>query len=42
LLATAPSLELIVGMPHPSVADAEPKAAVISDAVGLQASGTSA
>jgi hypothetical protein len=40
LVDTAPSLEVIVGVPQPSVAVAEPSAAVISEAAGLQPSGT--
>jgi hypothetical protein len=36
----APSLDVIVGVPQPSVAVADPNAAVISDACGLQPSGT--
>src|SRR6185436_9620017 len=38
LLATAPSEELIVVGPHPSVAVAEPRAASISEEAGLQPS----
>jgi hypothetical protein len=34
LLVTAPSREVIVGVPHPSVAEAEPSEVLIS--VGLQ------
>ena len=34
---TVPSVELTVGVPQPSVAVAEPRAAVISDEIGLQA-----
>jgi len=37
---TAPSLDVMVGVPQPSVAVAEPRAAVISEACGLQPSGT--
>ena len=37
---TAPSLDDIVGVPQPSVAVAEPRAAVMSDACGLQPSDT--
>jgi hypothetical protein len=37
---TAPSVNDIVGEPQASVAVAEPKAAVISEAEGLQPSGT--
>ena len=39
---TEPSVKLIVGIPQASVAVAEPRAAVISDAFGLQPRGTSA
>ena len=35
LVTTAPSAELIVAAPQPSVADAVPNAAAISDATGL-------
>ncbi len=42
LVDTAPSVNVIVAMLQPSVADAEPSAAVISEAKGLQPSGTSA
>jgi hypothetical protein len=42
LVDTAPSVNVIVAMLHPSVADADPSAAVISAAKGLQPSGTSA
>ena len=42
LVDTVPSVNVIVAMLHPSVADAEPSAAVIADEVGLQPSGTSA
>jgi len=42
LVDTAPSVNVIVAMLQPSVADAEPSAAVIADEVGLQPSGTSA
>ena len=38
LLCTEPSANVIVGEPQPSVADAEPRALVISLAVGLQPS----
>src|SRR6187402_744898 len=38
---TAPSVNVIVAMLQPSVADADPSAAVISVAKGLQPSGTS-
>ena len=37
---TAPSVNVIVGELQPSVAEAEPRAAVISEADGLQPSGT--
>ena len=37
---TAPSVNITVGIPQPSVAVAEPSAAVISEAAGLQPSGT--
>jgi hypothetical protein len=37
---TAPSVNDIVGVAHPSVAVAEPRAAMISDEAGLQPSGT--
>jgi len=40
LVDTAPSVNVIVAMLQPSVADAEPSAAVISVAAGLQPSGT--
>ena len=40
LVVTAPSVNVIVAMLQPSVADAEPSAAVISEAKGLQPSGT--
>src|SRR6187399_3072210 len=40
LVDTAPSVNVIVAMLQPSVADAEPSAAVISEAAGLQPSGT--
>ena len=40
VVTTVPSEELIVGIPQPSVAVAEPRAAVISDAAGLQPNGT--
>ena len=40
LVDTAPSVNVIVAMLQPSVADAEPSAAVISEAKGLQPSGT--
>jgi len=36
VVATAPSVNEMVGVPQPSVAVAVPSAAVISDAVGLQ------
>jgi hypothetical protein len=36
LLDTAPSLDVTVGVPQPSVAVADPSAAVISEAAGLQ------
>ena len=39
VVATAPSLDDIVGVPQPSVAVAEPRAAVMSDACGLQPNG---
>ena len=39
VLAILPSLELTVGMPHASVAVAEPSAALIAAAVGLQPGG---
>ena len=42
LVDTAPSVNVIVAMLQPSVADAEPSAAVISVAAGLQPSGTTA
>ena len=42
LVDTAPSVNVIVGVLQPSVAVAEPSAAVISEANGLQPSGTSA
>jgi hypothetical protein len=42
LEVTAASREVTVGVPHPSVAEAEPSAAVIADEAGLQPSGTSA
>ena len=35
LVVTEPSFEVIVGIPHASVAVAEPSAAVIADEVGL-------
>ena len=38
MLVTLPSLELIVVLPHASVADAVPSAALMSAAVGLQPS----
>ena len=41
LVDTAPSVNVIVGVLQPSVAVAEPSAAVISAASGLQPSGTS-
>jgi len=41
LLATAPSLDDIVGVPQASEAVAVPNAAVISEAEGLQPSVTS-
>ena len=41
LLLMFPSLEVIVVAPQPSVAVAEPSAAVISDAVGLHPKTTS-
>jgi len=37
---TAPSVNVIVGIPQPSVAVADPSAALISEAAGLQPSGT--
>ena len=40
LVDTAPSVNEIVGVPQPSVAVAEPSAAVISEADGLQPRGT--
>jgi len=40
LVDTAPSVNEIVGTPQPSVAVAVPRAAVISEAAGLQPSGT--
>ena len=42
LVDTVPSVNVIVAVLQPSVADAEPSAAVIADEVGLQPSGTSA
>ena len=41
LVDTAPSVNVIVAMLHASVAEADPSAAVISEASGLQPSGTS-
>ena len=37
---TTPSVNVTVGIPQPSVAVADPRAAVISEAAGLQPSGT--
>src|SRR4030095_11166302 len=42
LVDTAPSVNVIVAVLQPSVADADPRAAVIADEAGLQPSGTSA
>jgi hypothetical protein len=42
LVDTAPSVDVILTTLQPSVADAEPSAAVIADEAGLQPSGTSA